>query len=297
MAFGVRFTLPSGGHSFSTVRTVLTFVGHCITLHFVPGRLRLFSMIPHPKLYSLTPIASPIDSEIDSILTQFFTEHLSSKYWPHCVREFLERVLKTIAGRSDVWDLFSSCAEEPVYLEWIDRYCVLLSQKQFSSDSFPVQTRNILGAVLRIFRLHRRELQLSLIPSVSLPQMAESSSPLWPEDICDITDTYRSISGRSLRRDISSFYLHILCSVLNNGEWKLTFLGAMKRSSENEKLISIEVVALQVSNFRHYLDQVSLEVQRTCANFLPNDLADVVPLLSIDSMKINEEAFYTSGGI
>lgn len=90
----------------------------------------------------------------------------------------------------------------------------------------------------------------------------------------------------------------MLCSVLNNGKWKLKFLGAMKRTgSENEKLISTEVVAPQVSNFQNYLDQVSLEVKRTCANFLPNDLADVVPLLSIDSMKINEEAFYTSGGI
>lgn len=253
-------------------------------------------MKPHLKQYSLTPIASAIDSEIDSILSQFFTKPLSSQYWPRSMRQFLERVLKTIGDRSEVWDLFSRCADQPVNSEWIHRHCDLLSQK--SPCYVSVQERKVLGAVLRTFRLHRRELQLTLLPLVTSPQTTESTSPIWPDDICDITDMYRAISGRSLRRDISSFYLHVLCSILNDGEWKLKFLGSMKQTStENERPISIEVVPHQVANVREFLDTVSSELKGKCANFLPNDLAVVTPLLSMASMKINDEAFYTSGGI
>jgi hypothetical protein len=250
------------------------------------------------KQYSLTPIQSPSDWEIDTILTQYFDcdSTLSHKYWPRRLRDFVHNIFNLLSARDDLHPELALAAESVVDGEILSDLSARLASS--TRNIIHAKERRFIGRILRSIRLHRGEMKLS-IKQPSQPTASLVGICNWPSDIDDLSDTFQSLSKRSLRRDISAFFFYTMKKCTTNVEWKLNFVGSSIEylSSQTQKPFVIEVEASQVSTVEQYLQLISSELAGCCPCLLPTDLTTVRALKIQGSTSLLEEAFYTSGGI
>jgi hypothetical protein len=249
------------------------------------------------KLYSLTPIQSPSDWELDTILIQYFNceSTLSRKYWPRRLRDFVQSIFNLLSAREDLHNGLSQATQNIVNGDILRD----MSARLASSTGNVIHSgeRKFIGRILRSIRLHRRDMKLSIKqPSAPTASLAEACG--WPSDIDDVSDIFQSLSKRSLRCDIPAFFFNVMKSI-TNVEWKLNFIGSSIEylSTQTQKPCVIEVEESQVSNVEQHLQVISSELAGSCQCLLPTDLTTVKALKVQGSTSLSEEVFFSSGGI
>lgn len=114
------------------------------------------------ELYSLTPIQSPSDWEIDTILIQYFNceSTLSHKYWPRRLRDFVQSIFDLLSTREDLHYALSQATQNVVNRDILSGISARLASS--IGNVIRSKERKFVGRILRSIRLHRGDMQLSI---------------------------------------------------------------------------------------------------------------------------------------